>query len=196
MAVKAEGRSAQVAAGENEPKVSPGRSERSLLRAARRGDKAAIEALVNRHWDRAHRIAYGILGDIHAAEDVAQEAMLSALSRLGRFDVFRPFEPWLHRIVTNRALDWQRAKQRRGELVGYDLATQIDARATPAADPELEDALTKLTAEQRAIVTLRYIGGYSPAEIAKALDIPRGTVGSRLRRALDKLRDAMEANDA
>lgn len=171
------------------------RGERRLLSAARRGDPAASERLVELHWDGAHRIAYGILGDTYAAEDVAQEALLSALAKLGRFDVYRPFAPWLHRIVTNRALDWHRARARRAEVTGTDLSAHLDAQARPATDPELEAALASLTPEQRAIVTLRYIGGYSPEEIAKALDIPRGTVGSRLRRALDRLREQMESQD-
>lgn len=65
-------------------------SDRRLLRAARKGSPEAVEALIERHWDQAHRIAYGILGDAHAAEDVTQEAMLSVLGNIGRFDPFQP----------------------------------------------------------------------------------------------------------
>lgn len=178
-------------------------SDRRLLREARRGSATAAEALVARHWERAHRIAYGVLGDAHAAEDVTQEAMLSLLGGLGRFDPYRPFAPWLHRIVTNRALDWARARARRPEVPTAAASLEVAATALPGAgpageagaDPGLEAALATLTPEQRALVVLRFVGGYGPKEIARALGIPTGTVGSRLRRALDQLRTEMEAGD-
>src|ERR1043166_8372146 len=93
------------------PEASPAREkerlwDRELLRGARRGSPQAVEALIERHWDRAHRIAYGILGDAHAAEDVTQEAMLSIVKNIRRLDPYRPFGPWLHAVVSNRALDW------------------------------------------------------------------------------------------
>ncbi len=88
---------------------SPARSERVLVQSARRGDPGAIEELYRRHWQRAYRAAYLVARDAHAAEDIAQEAFLQAIRVLDRFDRARPFAPWLHRIVTNRALDWARA---------------------------------------------------------------------------------------
>src|SRR5690349_12778135 len=92
------------------------RPDRELLEAARTGSTGAAEALVERHWDRAHRIAYAILGDAHLAEDVTQEAMLTLLQKAGMFDRSRRFSPWLHRIVANRALDALRARRRREEV--------------------------------------------------------------------------------
>lgn len=164
------------------------RSDRELLRAARAGSAAASENLVARHWDRAHRIAYGILGDSHIAEDVTQEAMVSILAGLGRFDTRRSFEPWLHRIVTNRALDWARARSRREDL------QRLVALPAPGVDvdPELLRALSSLSVEHRAVVVLRYVAGYGTNEIAGMLGLRRGTVGSRLRRGLDQLRVELE----
>jgi RNA polymerase sigma-70 factor (ECF subfamily) len=92
------------------------RSDADLVRAVRNGSSAAAEELVARHWDGAYRIAFAILGDAHFAEDVTQEVMVSMLAKLGRFDSRRAFGPWLHRIVSNRALDWARSRARRDAL--------------------------------------------------------------------------------
>src|SRR5438552_17343589 len=85
------------------------------LRAARRGDEAELERLFRSHWPRAFRAAYLVVHDASAAEDIAQEAFLSALRSLDGFDRRRPFGPWLHRIVVHRALDHARARRPRGE---------------------------------------------------------------------------------
>lgn len=167
------------------------RSDRELLRAARAGSTGAAGALVARHWEGAHRIAYAILGDPHLAEDVTQEAMVSMLANLGRFDARRAFEPWLHRIVSNRALDWARARARREELPR--LVAPPASSAGP--DPALLAALAGLPPDQRAVVVLRHVAGYGTNEIARMLGVRRGTVGSRLRRGLDQLRRDMEEDD-
>ncbi|MEZ5076684.1 MAG: sigma-70 family RNA polymerase sigma factor [Solirubrobacterales bacterium] len=164
------------------------RSDRELLQRARAGSKAATEALVERHWDRAYRIAYGILRDDHMAEDVTQEAMVSMLSNLGRFDTRRSFEPWLHKIVTNRGIDWARARERR-EQTPTLVQPAVQEDATKLV---LLDALGSLPVDQRAVVVLRHVAGYGTNEIARMLGIRRGTVGSRLRRGLDRLRSELE----
>lgn len=143
-------------------------SDRRLLRAVRKGSPEAVEALIERHWDQAHRIAYGILGDDHAAEDVTQEAMLSVLGNIGRFDPFQPFDPWLHRIVSNRALDWARARARRAEVLSDDPARSV------GLDPALEAALAALSPEHRAVIVLRFVAGYGPKETGRAFGIPTG----------------------
>lgn len=174
-----------------------GISDRKLLRDARRGKPDAVEALIERHWGRAHRIAYGILGDAHAAEDVTQEAMLSIVNNIGRFDPYRPFAPWLHTVVSNRALDFARARARRAELT-TDRAPELADGEDPAlasSDPALEEALAGLTPEHRAVIVLRFVAGYGPKQIGEVLGVPTGTVGSRLRRALDQLRTDLEVDD-
>src|SRR6476620_9256237 len=105
------------------------RDERALVRSAQNGSSAAFDELFQLHWSRAHRAAYLVVHDAAAAEDIAQESFLAAIRNLDRFDRGRPFGPWLHRIVVNRAIDHARARAFRGET---ELATDV-AVATPDA---------------------------------------------------------------
>src|SRR5881397_656962 len=98
--------------------------ERSWVRGAQAGRAADVEALFRHHWPLASRAAYLVVHDAAAAEDIAQEAFLAALRALDRFDRRRPFGPWLHRIVVNRAIDWTRARSLRREVGGDALAEQ------------------------------------------------------------------------
>ena len=145
-----------------------------------------MEALFRAHWAPAHRAAYLIVHDAAAAEDIAQEAFLAAIRALDRFDRRRPFGPWLHRIVVNRAIDWARARALRREV---DDPIEPEAPAEPESgwSDEVIAALSVLDPDQRAAVVLRHLLEYTPGEIARLLDVPRGTVNSRLRRALDAL---------
>src|SRR3954452_3716943 len=165
-----------------------GASDGALLEAAQSGSERAVEELFQRHWPHTHRAAYLIVRNAAAAEDIAQEAFLSALSALDRFDRRRPFAPWLHRIAVNRAIDSIRA--RRPEV------PDADERAAPPAaaglSSEVVAALAALPADRRAVVVLRYLLEYTPGEIATMLELPRGTVKPRLRRGLDELERAME----
>src|SRR5207249_2710043 len=90
--------------------------ERAWIRGARDGSVADLEALFRHHWPRAYRAAYLVVHDTAAAEDIAQESFLAAVRNLDRFDRKRPFDPWLHRIVVNRAIDWSRARALRREI--------------------------------------------------------------------------------
>jgi RNA polymerase sigma-70 factor (ECF subfamily) len=168
------------------------RRDAELVRAAQRGSEEAVEALFRRHWRRTHRAAFLIVRDAAAAEDIAQEAFLAAMRALDRFDRRRPFRPWLHRIVVNRAIDHARARALRREVgedaVGEPAAPEVEA----GLDPDLAAALAALDPEQRAAIVLRYLLEYTPGEIARMLELPRGTVNSRLRRGLDHLADALE----
>jgi RNA polymerase sigma-70 factor, ECF subfamily len=173
-----------------------GAEERAVVKAAQSGSEAAVEELFRRHWPHTHRAAYLIVRDAAAAEDIAQEAFLSALSALDRFDRRRPFAPWLHRIAVNRAIDWSRARAVRHELAASDTLLDVTGAAPVAVEGlerggEIEAALGRLSAEHRAVVILRYLLDYTPGEIGRMLDLPRGTVNSRLRRALDRLSGLM-----
>ena len=95
----------------------------------------------------------------------------------------RPFGPWLHRIVVNRAIDWSRARALRPEAEAVD----VPAPRRPEPDDELLAELGRLSPEHRAVIVLRYLLEYTPREIAEMLELPRGTVNSRLRRGLDRL---------
>jgi RNA polymerase sigma-70 factor (ECF subfamily) len=163
------------------------RDERAHVRGAQRGSASAIEALFRLHWARAHRAAYLVVHDAAAAEDIAQEAFLAAVRNLDRFDHGRPFGPWLHRIVVNRAIDWARARQLRSETELAEGAAAPE-RAAPL-DDSLLAALASLPPDHRAVVVLRHLLEYTPGEIADLLGVPRGTVNSRLRRGLDALKE-------
>lgn len=145
-----------------------------------------MEALFRVHWGPAHRAAFLIVHDAAAAEDIAQEAFLSAIRALDRFDRRRPFGPWLHRIVVNRAIDWSRARTFRREVAEPAEAEAPEQRSEGWSE-EIVAALAVLDPDQRAAVVLRHLLEYTPGEIADMLDLPRGTVNSRLRRALDRL---------
>jgi RNA polymerase sigma-70 factor, ECF subfamily len=163
------------------------------VRDAQRGSADAVESLFRREWPRAYRAAYLVVQDSAAAEDIAQEAFLAALRSLDRFDRRRPFGPWMHRIVVNRAIDAARARTLRRELE-LGAAVAAEAAPDPPAAPlsaELMTAVRGLSPEARAVVALRYLLDMTPGEIAAALDLPRGTVNSRLRRALDQLGDVL-----
>jgi RNA polymerase sigma-70 factor (ECF subfamily) len=164
------------------------RDERALVRSAQSGSSAAFEDLFRLHWSRAHRAAYLVVHDAAAAEDIAQESFLAAVRNLDRFDRRRPFGPWLHRIVVNRAIDHARARALRAET---ELQTDLPAAAQGGAAPdsELLAAIARLPPEQRAVIVLRHLLEYTPGEIAEMLDLPRGTVNSRLRRGLDAMRE-------
>jgi RNA polymerase sigma-70 factor (ECF subfamily) len=173
-----------------------GRDEVSLIRQARRGSADAVETLVRRHWDAAHRAAFLIVHDAAAAEDIAQEAMLAAVRSIDGFDRRRPFRPWLHRIVVNRSLDWLRARQRRPEVSAEVTgpapeAARADEREHGLSD-ELMAALAALDPDQRALVVLRHELGYRSTELARILDLPPATVRTRLARALERLRALLE----
>lgn len=196
-------------------RVTRGRSERALIRGAQAGSEADLEELFRRHWRRAYRTAYLIVHDHAGAEDIAQEAFVAAIRTLHRFDRRRAFAPWLGRIVANRAIDWTRSRsarrevghEPRDEFSGVGSAGELSAVGGAAGfsgvggaaefsgvggaasyySDEVVAALKSLSPEHRAVVVLRYVLEYTPGEIARALDLPRGTVNSRLRRGLDAL---------
>ena len=164
------------------------------MREAQRGSSEAVEELFRRHWRRAHRAAYLVVGDSAAAEDIAQESFLAAIRALDRFDRRRPFGPWLHRIAVNRAIDFARARALRArDRPAADVHEAAAANRADAISDELLAALADLGPEHRAVVVLRYVLEYTPGEIGEILELPRGTVNSRLRRGLDRLRPAIEA---
>lgn len=173
----------------------PERSDRALVRAARGGSAAAAEALARRYWDEVRHVAFLIVRDPAAAEDVAQEAIVAALGGLERFDRRRAFRPWVHRIAANRAIDWARASGRRGE-VGIDEADDLAAIAGPAdgGTPQgaLGTALAELDPEARALIALRYVLDYRAREIGPMFGLGPGAVRTRLHRALAHLRERLE----
>ena len=160
------------------------------MRRARRGDREAAAALFRRYWRDAWRSAYAITGRQSLADDVAADGFERAFAALARFDDRRPFGPWLHRIVANRALDLLRAERRLSDEELPDTPDHAPAHA--AGDRSLLGAVAELSVERRVVVVLRYGVGMTPKQIADALDLPVGTVNSRLARSLEQLRASLE----
>lgn len=186
-------RAAPIPVSPARPPSPPPPDDPALIARVRRGDADACRELVRIHWPAAWRAALAITGRHAMAEDVAQDAFERAFAAMERFDPGRPFAPWLHRIVVNRALDLVRAERR---LVGLDAAAALAAwDPDGTGDHTALSALARLSPERRAVVVLRHLLGYTPPQIAGVLAIPEGTVNSRLGRAMAELRDALGPAD-
>lgn len=162
-----------------------------LVGAVRRGSREAAAELVRRHWRNAWQRAFAVTGRRARADDVAQDAMSVALERLADLTDPRAFPAWLGRIATRRALDALRAERRlagRGELP----ETAVEWVGAVGEAEDVRAAVAALGPERRAVVVLRYWLGLTPSEIAETLDLPVGTVNSRLARSLTQLRVALE----
>ena len=169
-----------------------------LAERAREGDTAAYERLVRMHQAVAFRAAYLITGDAAEAEDAAQEAFVKAYRALGRFRPGSPFRPWLLAIVTNEARNRRRATGRRAGLAlraaGEGGAASPSPEAAVVAAERREELLAGLGAlseGDRMVISCRYFLELSEEETAAALGCARGTVKSRLSRALGRLRERM-----
>jgi RNA polymerase sigma factor (sigma-70 family) len=180
----------------------PGTTDDDLIERARRGSTHAYDELVQRYTDMAFRTAYLVTGSAADAEEVAQDAFVKAHRALPRFRTGAPFRPWLLRIVGNEARNRRRSAGRRAALelravdvLGAGAAAPSAEAAAEAAEERrvLLGALDRLPDDQRLVVTCRYLLQLSVEETAGALAIPEGTVKSRLARALDRLRELLEA---
>jgi RNA polymerase sigma factor (sigma-70 family) len=162
--------------------------------------------LVRDQQEVAFRTAYLITGDTSEAEDAAQEAFMKAYRSLGRFRPGAPFRPWLLAVVANEAKNRRKAAGRRAHLVLQAAAEAPLGDASPSPEAatlaaerraELLIALEGLREADRLAIACRYFLGLSEEETAAALGCARGTVKSRLSRAIGKLRERMvKGNDA
>lgn len=176
------------------------------IEKARRGDARAFEALLAEHAERVYAHVARILGTGPEAEDVVQDACISAWRSIASFEG-TSFRAWLFRIATNRAIDVVRARRRRGELPLEPNEDEEQTWAEPVAGgPEpvdlaseqetlrlVEAALARLPAEQRAVVVLRDIEGFDYEEIARITATELGTVKSRIHRGRLAVRNALVA---
>ena len=171
-----------------EPRSDP-RDDATLARAAGAGDRGALEVLLDRHVDRIHAVCRRICGPDDAF-DATQDALISITRSIDRFDGQCAFTTWMHRVATNAALDELRRRKRRPDPVAPDPESVI--ALTPSSrsgDPErvvdrldLDAALARLPGEFRVAVVLRDVSDLDYAEIAAALEVPIGTVRSRISR--------------
>ncbi len=164
------------------------------MRRAMRGDPRAGEALFSRYWPLARRAALAITADHHLADEVAQDAFETMLRRLDEFRGESTLSTWLVQVVVNRAKNVVRTEGRSTPMAEPREQLVADQEPPSLRDPELVDAVRGLAPERRVAVVLRYWLDMGPQEIATALEIPVGTVYSRLARALEDLRAQLEVS--
>jgi RNA polymerase sigma-70 factor, ECF subfamily len=172
--------------------------EQDLVRAAQDGDFDAFGALVAPHAQVLYRLACHVTADPTDADDAVQDALVRAHSALGRFRVDAPIRPWLLRIVYNEARSHVRARRRRARLAERlrirpersppDPVLEILARET---HDEVALVLADLRPDDREVIVMRYFLGLDEAEMAAVMGCARGTVKSRLSRALGRMREAL-----
>ena len=173
--------------------------EQEAIRQCQAGEMAGLGILFQLHHRAVFRTAYGVVRSYDLAEDVTQQVFIELFASIKRYDVTRPFPPWLHRIAVNRSLGQLRRPKNRAvplEAAG-DLPSPSTSPEQAAEESELRavvrDALGTLDAKHRAAVVLRYYHGFSEAEMAVALHCRRGTVKSRLHYALRRVREILAA---
>jgi RNA polymerase sigma-70 factor (ECF subfamily) len=170
-------------------------AEADLLARAREGDLLAFEEVVRRYQKRVYATAFRITRRHDAADDVTQEAFVRAWRALDRFDLARPFGPWVCRIAANQAVNVVRGPAAREEGLPEGHAETpatgggpLEALAAREAGAAVREALDRLPEEQRVVFVLRAVEELTYEEIAESLGVPVGTVMSRLHRAREKLR--------
>lgn len=176
--------------------------ERELIRKCRGGDTRFYEPLVRAYEPQGLRVALGMMGNHEDAWDALQEAFVKAFQSLSRFDTQRSFGPWFFQILRNQCRDQLRSRAARFRVEVVDdglLDLQADdgvgsgrrRRERAEARRVLWKALERLPDDQREVLVLKELEGFRYQEIASILDIPEGTVASRLFHARKALRDAL-----
>lgn len=172
-----------------------------LVLRSQSGEAAALELLARRWHPRILARAARLTGQPEIAPDVAQEAWLAVVRGLGRLHDPARFKGWLHRIVANKCADWIRGEQRRRRL-DERVAREQEHEPETAPGPDgrdhqiarLRSALRALPEDRRTLLALFYLEGLSVQEIAAALEVPAGTVKSRLFHAREHLRKALDGH--
>lgn len=187
---------------------APDTDDAAVVREVLDGDTTKFRVLVERYQERVYGLAARILRDPDQARDVSQEAFLRAYRSLGTYDAAYPFRSWMFKIAHHCALAWLRRKgvhaevpdagdSRFSPLARASVAsaeTDVDDRAERKSLVRLlEDFLEALTPASRAVMLLRHREDMPLAEVARALELPVGTVKSRLNYAYRQLRDMMES---
>ncbi len=174
------------------------KDQEKIIARARRGDADAFEQLVVAYRDQVFRLALRMCGSEADADEVAQEAFLSAWKALPNFRGESQFSTWLYQLTTHAAIDLMRREKR--QIAAADI-TEVSA-ADPAPSPQqqaeqseqreiVRDAILQLAPEQREVVVLRFMEELSYEEIGAVLKLPSGTVKSRLNRAKAQLKEIL-----
>ena len=170
-------------------------SDSDLARRAKEGETTAFHELVNRHAGALHRLAFFLVGQPQNAEDILQETFLGAFRNLATFQGRSSVKTWLIRILINQVAKYRRYGRIRKVTALADIPHQAHPVHPPPAHDvrfDVEAAMQALSPEHREVIVLRELQGFSYAEIATLLDVPRGTVESRLNRARRILREALK----
>lgn len=173
--------------------------EYALITRAKTGDDDAFNELVVRYQEDVFRIALLVLHDVDEAKDVAQEAFIRAHGSMNRFQIERPFRPWIAKIAVNQARTAAKRASRRREqqsvdpapATGYTIDSLLIDRERAR---ELLAALQHVREKERVVIYLRYFRDFSERELAEYMGCKPGTVKSRLHRALAKLRAVIESD--
>lgn len=175
-------------------------TDAAIIMDIKSGNKKALGRLVDRHKKSAFRIALGLVGNKDDAYDISQEAFMRIYRSAETYDEKKPFLPWFYTIISNLSKTWlKRRSNRENKMVDVednsfllvDRSNPEDALVKKEAVTQLQQALLELDFEDREIITLQHFRGMSYDEIADLLDIPKGTVMSRLYYARKKLADRM-----
>ncbi len=171
--------------------------DQELVIRAQRGDQRAFETLTAADHARLFRVAHGVLGDPHLAEDATQQAFLDIWQNIPRLRDPAKFEAWSYRLLVHacyaeakRRPDWVQYEDvppGRAPMTGENYSSVVERE-------RLGRAFERISVDHRAVVVLRYLIDMPPDQIAEALGIPRRTVYSRLKRAMPALRAALEAD--
>jgi len=165
----------------------------TAIQKCKAGETEAFSHLVRKYQSEAIGHAVAILGSIEDALDAVQDAFLDAYQAMGRFDVSRRFYPWLYTILRNRCFKMLASRQKQavsGADVVQVLAQTVQGSCGVGAGV-VDQALRKLAAEDRELLTLKHLDGLSYKDIAEILEIPVGTVMSRLYYARERLRQSV-----
>ena len=178
--------------------------EAEILVEVRDGDTTAFGTLVNAYQRRAYAVAYSFVGNREDALELAQDSFAKAYKAMHSFDTKLPFYPWLYRIIKNTCLNHLKKRKRRGEIsLEYlgEAGHQIESGdVSPSRSAELDDlrkslsaAMRRVSDEHREVLVLRHFQELSYSEIAECLDVPKGTVMSRLYSARRSLKKEIES---